>query len=95
MNLLMYSSPEELRRAIAEFIEFYNYRRYHEGVGNVAPADVYYGRRDEILKRREEQKRVTLEERFRYNRSRSKETAMGALSPKSQLPNAPSYSHRC
>ena len=35
-----------------------------------------------ILQRREEQKRVTLEERFRYNRSRSKEINLGALSPK-------------
>ena len=83
VNLLVYLSPEELRRAIAEFIEFYNHRRYHEGIGNVAPADVYYGRRDGILKRREEQKRVTLEERFRYNRSRSREINLGALSSKS------------
>lgn len=82
VNLLVYSSPEELRRAIGEFIEFYNHRRYHEGIGNVAPVDVYFGRREAILKRREEQKRVTLEERFRYNRSRSKETTTGALSPK-------------
>jgi len=49
---------------------------------NPVPGDVYYGRREAILKRREEQKRVTLEERFRYNRSRSKEINMGALSPK-------------
>jgi hypothetical protein len=69
MNLLVWSSPEELRAAIAEFIEFYNQRRYHEGIGNVAPADVYYGRREEILKRREEQKRQTLYERFEYNRA--------------------------
>ena len=33
-------------------------------------ADVYYGRREAILKRKEEQKRVTLEKRFRYNHSR-------------------------
>ena len=65
VNLLVYPVPEYLRRAIAEFIGFYNHRRYHEGIGNVAPADVYYGRRDGILQRREEQKRVTLEERFR------------------------------
>ena len=70
VNLLVYSSPEELRRAIGEFIEFYNHRRYHEGIGNVAPADVYYGRRDGILKPRKEQKHVTLKEWFRYNRSR-------------------------
>ena len=80
VNLLVYSSPEELRRAIAEFIEFYNHRRYHEGIGNVAPADVYYGRRETILKRREEQKRVTLDERFRYNRSRLNQTTTGRLS---------------
>jgi putative transposase len=77
VNLLVYSSPEELRRAIAEFIEFYNHRRYHEGIGNVAPADVYHGRRETILKRTEEQKRVTLEERFRYNRSRSMTINLG------------------
>ncbi|MGB8590789.1 MAG: integrase core domain-containing protein [Candidatus Acidiferrales bacterium] len=42
VNLLAYSSPEELRRAIAEFIEFYNLRRYRDGIGNVTPADVYW-----------------------------------------------------
>ncbi len=52
---------------MAEFIEFYRYRRYHEGVGNATPADVYYGRREEILKRRKEQKQATLERRFQYN----------------------------
>jgi len=69
VNLLVWTSPEELRAAIAEFIEYYNQRRYHEGVGNVTPADVYYGRREEILKRREEQKQQTLYERFAYNRA--------------------------
>ncbi len=81
LNLLVYTSPEQLRAAMAEFIEFYNQKRYHEGIGNVTPADVYYGRREAILKRREEQKRVTLEERFRYNHSRSTTTTMGELSP--------------
>ncbi|MGH9497148.1 MAG: integrase core domain-containing protein [Candidatus Sulfotelmatobacter sp.] len=82
VNLLVYWSPEELPRAIAEFIEYYNHRRYHEGIRNVAPADVYYGRREAILKRREELKRVTREERSRYNRSRSKEIRMRELTPK-------------
>ena len=44
LNLLVYWSPESLERAMAEFIDFYNHRRYHEGIGNVAPADVYYGK---------------------------------------------------
>jgi len=61
--------------------EFYNHRRYHEGVGNIAPADVYYERQDWILKRREEQKRVTLEQQFRCNRSRSMTITMGDLNP--------------
>ena len=36
----------------------------------MTPTDVYYGRREEIRKRREEQKRQTLSERFQYNLSR-------------------------
>jgi len=62
---LVFTSPEALRAAMAEFIEFYNYHRYHEGIGNVTPADVYYGRQEEILKRRKEQKQVTIDARFR------------------------------
>ena len=52
---------------MADFIDFYNYRRYHEGIKNVTPADVYFGRRQKILKRREEQKQATIYRRFRYN----------------------------
>jgi RNA-directed DNA polymerase len=67
LNLLVFTSPGALRAAVAEFIEFYKYQRYHEGIGNVTPADVYHGRREEILKRRKEQKLETLERRFQYN----------------------------
>jgi hypothetical protein len=49
-----------------------------KGVGKVAPADVYYGRREEILKRREEQKRQTFFERFEYNRAQHRQ-ATGLL----------------
>jgi len=41
--------------------------RYHEGIGNVTPADVHCGRRQNILKRRKEQKQVTIDARFQYN----------------------------
>ena len=77
LNLLVYTSVEQLRAALAEFIEFYNQRRYHEGIGNVTPTDVYYGRREEILKRREEQKQRTLYERFQYNRGQKLNRATG------------------
>lgn len=70
MNLLVWANPEELRTAIAEFIEFYDQRRYLEGIGNVAPADVNYGRPEEILRRREVQKQQTFYDRFEYNRTK-------------------------
>ena len=82
MNLLVYTSPDELRRTMQEFIEYYNHRRYHEAVGNVTPADVYYGRREEILRRREEQKQRTIQQRLRYNLGRSNLELKGELSPK-------------
>jgi len=68
MNLLVYTSPDELRRTMQDFIDYYNHRRYHEAIGNVTPADVYYGRREQILRRRAEQKQRTIEQRLRYNR---------------------------
>ena len=71
LNLLVYTSPSSLRRAMADFIDFYNHRRYHEGVGNVTPADVYYGRRDQILEQRRVLKRATIMERCRYNLGRA------------------------
>lgn len=70
LNVLVYTRAEVLRWAMAEFIEYYNQRRYHEGIGNVAPADVYYGRREEILRRRKEQKELTIQARLRYNLGR-------------------------
>jgi hypothetical protein len=33
----------------------------------VTPADVYYGRREEIFRRREVQKQQTIYQRFQYN----------------------------
>jgi hypothetical protein len=57
----------QLRAALTEFIEFCNQRRYQEGIGNVTAEDVYCGRREQILKRREEQKQQTLYHRFQYN----------------------------
>ena len=41
VNLVVYTGPDQLRAALAEFIVFYNHQRYHEGIGNMTPADVY------------------------------------------------------
>lgn len=69
IDQLPYEMPADLKKAIAGFIEYYNYRRYHEGLGNVTPWDVYAGRHVEILQRRKEAKSRTLQERRGYNRA--------------------------
>jgi putative transposase len=60
--------PGELREAIAAFVEYYNHRRYHEGLGDVTPYDVYTGRHVEIIQRRKEAKNRILQVRSDYNR---------------------------
>jgi hypothetical protein len=63
-----YEMPGEQEEAIMAFIEHYNYRRYHEGLGDVTPYDVYTGRHLEIIQKRKEAKSRTLAERKNYNR---------------------------
>ena len=62
-----YHSPWELERAIGRFVEHYNHGRYHESLQNVTPADVFHGRRREILTRREKIKKRTMARRRREN----------------------------
>ena len=69
INQVPYDMPSELKQAIRAFIEYYNYRRYHEGLGNVTPYDVYTGKQHEIIRRRKEVKSRTLEVRRNYNRT--------------------------
>ena len=60
--------PSALKEAIEKFVEYYNNKRYHEALGNVTPADVYSGRREDIPARRKEVKNKTLQERREHNR---------------------------
>jgi len=69
INQLPYDMPSELEKAIAAFIEYYNYRRYHEGLGDVIPYEVYTGIHFEIIQKRKEVKSKTLQERKDYNKA--------------------------
>ena len=69
VNQLPYELPSQLEQAIADFVDYYNYRRYHKALGNVKPADVLYGRREEILERRKEVQIQTINRRRDYNLS--------------------------
>ena len=55
--------PGALEEAIAAFVEHYNHQRYHESLGNLTPADVYFGRAETILSQRKEIKAKTIEKR--------------------------------
>jgi transposase InsO family protein len=67
VKLLQYYFPEQLEEEIGRFIEYYNHRRYHESLNNVTPADMYLGRQREIVSRREQLKKQTLELRRKQN----------------------------
>jgi len=69
VNRVPYDMPGQLKEAIRAFVEYYNYRRYHEGLGNVTPYDVYTGRHLEIIQKRKEVKSRTLKARRSYNRT--------------------------
>ena len=58
-----YYLPGDLRNAVADFVEHYNHRRYHESLKNLTPADVYSGRGETILLQRERIKQKTIEQR--------------------------------
>ena len=58
-----YFLPGDLKAQIGKFISHYNHNRYHESLQNLTPADVYFGRGDQILQQRERIKQNTINER--------------------------------
>jgi len=66
VKLEHYYCPEELERALSQFIDFYNNHRYHESLKNLTPADVYYGRTYQILHERERIKNETNKRRRKH-----------------------------
>ena len=55
-----YYLPGDLEKQIKAFVADYNHHRYHESIGNLTPADVYFGRSQTILLQRERIKRQTI-----------------------------------
>jgi putative transposase len=53
----------DLDGQVKAFAADYNHRRYHESIGNLTPADVYFGRGQTILLERERIKRQTIAQR--------------------------------
>jgi putative transposase len=58
-----YYLPGDLEAEIGAFVADYNHLRYHESLGNLTPADVYFGRGNTILLERERIKRQTIANR--------------------------------
>lgn len=50
-------------------VDYHNHHCYHEALDNITPADVYYGRREEVLARRKEVKEQSLAARRTANLS--------------------------
>jgi putative transposase len=71
VKLQHYYSPSELESAISEWVEYYNNQRYHESLDNVTPADVYFSRDKEIIKKRNKLKEQTLALRRQQNLQRA------------------------
>ena len=71
VKLLHYYAPSELEEAIAAWVHHYNHERYHESLDNVTPADVYFGRQQEVITQRERIKRATLRRRKKQNMTRA------------------------
>ena len=52
VKLHNYFCKFELEEAIGNWVDYYNNQRYHKSLDNLTPADVYFGRGEEILKQR-------------------------------------------
>jgi len=64
-----YYLPGDLEGQIGAFVDHYNNHRYHESLGNVTPADTYFGRDTAIIERRNRIKKLTIQNR-RLNHQR-------------------------
>jgi len=68
VQLQMLRYPWDPEKEVGRFVDYYNHQRYHESLDKVTPADVYFGGAKEVLSKREEIRRQTLEARRRQHR---------------------------
>jgi len=73
VKLVVHGTASVLERAMAAFVDCYSHRRYHEGIGSAAQADVYYGRREESVQRRKEVSGRALQQRRDHHRASSEQ----------------------
>jgi len=66
-----YYLPGDLEQKIGDFIAYYNHLRYHESIGNLTLADVYFGRGQTIPLERERIKRHTINTRRLQHRGKA------------------------
>ena len=66
VNMLVYDTPMALEAALNEAVKAYN-TAPHEALKNVSPIEMYEGRQEEILARRQAKKRWTFEMRKAAN----------------------------
>lgn len=74
-----YYSPDDLAKAVDQFVDYYNNHRYHESLNNLAPADIYFGKADKILRERRIIKEKTLKQRRKLYCSGKLKLAINAL----------------
>jgi transposase InsO family protein len=63
VKLDIYYSPDQLRKAIADFVCYYNTQRYHEALDNLTPDDVFFRRNKQVISKRQQIKQLTLHQR--------------------------------
>ena len=68
-----YYLPGDLENQISAFVDHYNNQRYHESIGNVTPADAYFGHHTAIIEKRKKIKKLTTQNR-RLNHQRLSRT---------------------
>jgi transposase InsO family protein len=63
-------SFEEACLVIGRFVEVYNHQRLHAGIKFLRPADLFYGRAEQVLARRVERFAAARQQRARLNKQR-------------------------